>query len=69
MLNACARGYSKYVLTECAAKGLKPLPVFKDFSPSKKKKANFTVFVITGPIFKWLSPHKQLILFFFFSIS
>ena len=28
-------GYSNYFLTGCAARGLKPLPIFKDFSPSK----------------------------------
>ena len=28
-------GYSHYFLTECAARGLKPLPISKDFSPSK----------------------------------
>ena len=28
-------GYSNYFLTGCAARGLKPLPISKDFSPSK----------------------------------
>ena len=31
------RGYSNYFLTGCAAWGLKPLPISKDFSPSKKQ--------------------------------
>ena len=42
-------GYSNYFLTGCAARGLKPLPISKDFSSSKKKKkkkkkADLTVF-------------------------
>ena len=35
-------GYPTYFLTGCAARGLKPLPISKDFSP--KKIADLTVF-------------------------
>ena len=35
-------GYSNYFSTGCAARGLKPLPISKDFSPSKI--ADLTVF-------------------------
>ena len=60
-------GYSNYFLTGCAARGLKPLPISKDFSPSKNGwfKAFFRNFRKSGPISKGFSTSKWLILQFF----
>ena len=60
-------GYSNYFLTGCAARGLKPLPISKDFSPSKNGwfKAFFRNFRKSGPISKGFSTSKWLILRFF----
>ena len=60
-------GYSNYFLTGCAARGLKPLPISKDFSTSKNGwfKAFFRNFRKSGPISKGFSTSKWLILQFF----
>ena len=60
-------GYSNYFLTGCAARGLKPLPISKDFSPSKNGwfKAFFRNFRKSEPISKGFSTSKWLILPFF----
>ena len=54
LFNSPGGGYSNYFLTGCAARGLKPLPISKDFFPSKKGwfKAFFRNFRKSGPISK-----------------
>ena len=47
-------GYSNYLLTGCAAQGLKPLPISKDFSPSKNSWFNgfFEIFANQDPFLR-----------------
>ena len=47
--------YSNYFLTGCAARGLKPLPISKDFSPSKNgwfKAVFFEIFANRDPFLR-----------------
>ena len=58
-------GYSYYFLTECAARGSKPLPIFKDFSHSKNGWLDsFRNFCKLRPISKGFLSQKRLILQF-----
>ena len=61
-------GYSNYFLTECAARGLKPLSIFKDFSRSKKRlnRHFFRNFRKSRPISKGFSASKTADFRFFF---
>ena len=63
-------GYSNYFLTECVAWGLKPLPISKDFSHSKKwlNIQFFRNFHKSRPISKAFLLQKWLILPFFLQI-
>ena len=53
-------GYSNYFLTGCAARGLKPLPISKDFSPSKNGwfKAFFEIFANRDPFLRIFLPQN-----------
>ena len=58
--------YSNYFLTGCAGRGLKPLPISKDFSPLKKvADLTFSKFYKSVPIsLRAFLPQKWLILLF-----
>ena len=60
-------GYSNYFLMGCAARGLKSLPISKDFSPSKNGwYVGFFEIIANGNAFlRVFLPQKQLILHFF----
>ena len=63
-------GYSNYFLTGCAAQGLKPLPISKDFSPSKNGwfKAFFRNFRNWDPFLRVFLPQNGWFYIFFFVI-
>ena len=65
-LQSCIRpgGYSNYFLTECAARGTKPLPMSKDFSHSKNGWLDsfFEIFANRDPFLRGFLPQKRLIL-------
>ena len=60
-------GYSNYFLTGWAARGLEPLPISKDFSPSKNGwfYSFFKIFANRDPFLRVFLPTKWLILPFF----
>ena len=60
-------GNSNYFLTRCAARGLKPLPISKDFSPSKNGRFDgfFEIFANPDTFLRVFPPQKRLILQFF----
>ena len=60
-------GYSNYFLTGCAAWGLKPLPISKDFSPSKNGwfKAFFEIFANRDPFLRVFLPQNGWFYHFF----
>ena len=60
-------GYSNYFLTECAARGLKPLPISKDFFHSKNGWIDsfFEIFANGDPFLRVFLPQKRQILQFF----
>ena len=68
--NSAPGGYSNYFLTGYAARGLKPLPISKDFSSSKNGWFNgfFRNFCKSGPISKGFSTSKMADFTIFFAI-
>ena len=60
-------GYSNYFLMGCAARGLKPLPISKDFSPSKNGwfKAFFRIFANRDPFLRVFLPQNGWFYHFF----
>ena len=61
-------GYSNYFLMGCAARGLKPIPISKDFSLSKKRlilRFFFEIFINWDPFLRGFLPQKWLILQFY----
>ena len=59
-------GYSNYFLTGCGARGLKPLPISRDFSPQKTADVPFFFFFNFRKIS--LLKKRLMFLFFFFLI-
>ena len=59
-------GYSNYFSTGCAAQGLEPLPISKDFPPSKNGWFDvfffFEIFANPDPFLRVFLPQKWLIL-------
>ena len=47
-------GFSNYFLTECAARGLPPLPISKDFVFTKKWMIFFKIFANRDPFLRGL---------------
>ena len=60
-------GYSNYFLTGCAARGLKPLPISKDFFPQKTAdlKLFFEIFANRDPFLRVFLPQNGWFYHFF----